>query len=212
MGIPVLIIGKSGSGKSASMRNFQKEEVGIINVVGKPLPFRNDLNVYNTDDYIKVKKTLIGATTNTIVIDDAGYLMTNSFMKGHSTSGSGNAIFAFYNKLADEYWGLITFVLNNLPADKVVYFMMHEDKDDDGEVKPKSLGKLLDGTVCLEGLFTIVLRCKTEKDKHLFGTKTDGLDVAKTPMGMFDSQYIDNDLKMVDDTIREYYGLKGEGK
>lgn len=194
------------------MRNFKKEEVGIINVIGKPLPFRNDLNASNTDDYARVKKILSGSSTNTIVIDDAGYMMTNSFMRGHSTEGSGKAIFTFYNKLADEYWGLITFVSKQLPSDRIVYFMMHEDKDDDGEIKPKSLGKLLDGTVCLEGLFTIVLRCKTEKDKYLFGTQTDGCDVAKTPMEMFAEQYIDNDLKMVDDTIREYYGLEGEKK
>ena len=100
-----------------------------------------------------------------------------------------------------------------MPADKIVYFMMHEDKNDFGDIKPKTIGKLLDEKVCLEGLFTIVLRCMTNgQGQHVFTTQTNGLDVAKSPMGLFDSIEIDNDLKAVDTAIREYYNIKQEGK
>lgn len=210
MGIPVLIIGKSGSGKSASLRNFQPGEVGIVNVLGKPLPFRNKLQAVQTDDYKKVYTAITKAKTDCIVIDDSGYLMTNQFMRGHSNTGAGNAIFTFYNDLGDQFWHLVRYVVENLPPQRVVYFMMHEDKNDFGDVKPKTIGKMLDEKVCVEGMFTIVLRSMLVNGKHVFRTQTDGMDVCKTPIGMFDADEIDNDLKMVDNAIREYYHLNEE--
>ena len=207
MGIPVLIIGKSGSGKSASLRNFQPGEVGIVNVLGKPLPFRNKLQAVQTDDYKKVYTAITKAKTDCIVIDDSGYLMTNQFMRGHSSTGAGNSIFTFYNDLGDQFWHLVRYVVENLPPKRVVYFMMHEDKNDFGDVKPKTIGKMLDEKVCVEGMFTIVLRSMLVNGKHVFRTQTDGMDVCKTPIGMFDADEIDNDLKMVDNAIREYYYL-----
>lgn len=210
MGIPVLILGRSGSGKSASLRNFQPGEVGIVNVLGKPLPFRNKLQAVQTDDYKKVYATITKAKTDCIVIDDAGYLMTNQFMRGHSSTGAGNSIFTFYNDLGDQFWHLVRYVVENLPPQRVVYFMMHEDKNDFGDVKPKTIGKMLDEKVCVEGMFTIVLRSMLVNGKHVFRTQTDGMDVCKTPIGMFDADEIDNDLKMVDNAIREYYYLNEE--
>lgn len=204
----VLIIGKSGAGKSASMRNFKKEEVGILNVLGKPLPFKNDLISLRTDDYVKIKSTIMKSTAKTIIVDDAGYLMTNQFMKGHANTGAGNAVFAFYNKIADSFWDLIQYVSNDIADDKTVYFMMHEDQNEFGAMKPKSIGKMLDEKVCIEGMFTIVLRSVKENGKYVFKTQSEGFDVAKSPMEMFKNMSIDNDLKMVDDTIREYYGIQ----
>ena len=210
MGIPVLILGRSGSGKSASLRNFQPGEVGIVNVLGKPLPFRNKLQAVQTDDYKKVYTAITKAKTDCIVIDDAGYLMTNQFMRGHSSTGAGNSIFTFYNDLGDQFWHLVRYVVENLPPQRIVYFMMHEDKNDFGDVKPKTIGKMLDEKVCVEGMFTIVLRAMLVNGKHVFRTQTDGIDVCKTPIGMFDVDEIDNDLKMVDNAIREYYYLNEE--
>lgn len=209
MGIPVLIIGKSGSGKSTSLRNFQPGEVGIVNVLGKPLPFRNKLASITTDDYAKVYSVLKNSKTDCLVIDDAGYLMTNHFMRGHAKGGSGNGIFSFYNDLGDQFWNLVRFVVDELPHKRIVYFMMHEDKNDMGDIKPKTIGKMLDEKVCVEGMFTIVLRCMMMNGKHIFKTQADGLDVCKSPMGMFESLEIDNDLKAVDTAIREYYYLNG---
>lgn len=207
MAIPVLIIGKSGSGKSASMRNCVGKSFSLINVLKKPLPFRGAIPTIQTDDYNYIMRAMQSSQAKSIVIDDAGYLITNHFMRGHSTAGKGNGVFALYNDLGDQYWKLVQFVVNSLPEDKIVYFMMHEDKNDFGDVKPKTIGKMLDEKVCLEGLFTIVLRCITDGDRHLFITQSADGAVSKSPMGMFSDLEIDNDLYMVDQTIREYYGF-----
>lgn len=212
MGFPVLIIGKSGSGKSTSLRNFKDNEVSVINVLGKPFPFRNKINSRTTDNYQKIKELITKTQINTIVIDDAGYLITNMFMKGHSTHGSGSEIFKFYNTVGDSFWDLIQYVVNSLPEKKIVYFIMHEEKNDFGDVKPKTVGKLLDEKVCLEGMFSIVFRAIKENGKHIFYTRSQGFDVSKTPMGMFENNEIDNDLKFVDETIRSYYELESRNK
>ena len=212
MARPVLIMGKSGSGKSASLRNFKPEEVDIVNVIGKELPFRNEFkNVFQTDDYAVVLAAIKKSSKPVVVVDDAGYLITNQFMKNHAVTGGGNAVFSLYNSLADNFWGLINATKAIPDPDKIVYFMMHEEKDDFGEVKPKTMGKLLNEKVCVEGLFTIVLRAEKSGDDYVFNTRTTGLDVTKSPIGMFENEKISNDLKAVDTTIREYYGMgKGE--
>lgn len=211
MGIGVLIIGKSGSGKSTSLRNFQKEDVGIVNVISKPLPFKNvnELKTVDTDNYADIKTVLEKSKAKSIVIDDAGYLITNQFMRKHANAGGGNAVFSLYNDIADSFWTL-TEVVKALPADKIVYFIMHEDKNDFGDIKPKTIGKLIDDKVCLEGLFSIVLRAKKVDKNYYFFTQSTENDVAKSPIGMFENLFIDNDLKNVDNIIREFYGIKGE--
>lgn len=212
MAIPVLIIGKSGSGKSASLRNFKEGEIGFINVLKKPLPFKNTFKKFESDDYKAIMNVLKVAKTNSIFIDDAGYLMTNQFMRGHSSAGSGNAIFTFYNTIGDNFWNLIQFIVNELPSEKIIYLSMHEDKNDFGDIKPKSIGKMLDEKVCIEGMFSIVIRSMFEDNKYRFKLKSDGLDVCKTPIDMFNETFIENDLKIVDKTIREYYNIENEPK
>ena len=216
MAIPVLIIGKSGSGKSTSLRTcVNNDNFNVINVLNKPFPFRGKIKSASTDDYSQVMKWLIQSPARSIVIDDAGYLITNMFMKGHANAGAGNAVFSFYNKIGDHFWNLIEFIKNSVPAEKIVYIIMHEDTDDFGNIRPKTIGKLLDEKVCIEGMFTIVLRCITENGKHYFVTQTTENDVAKTPVDMFKDVKIDNDLLLVDKTIRKYYDLsdtKAEAK
>ena len=208
MGKGVLIIGKSGSGKSTSLRNFKKEDVGIINVISKPLPFKNvnNLQTIDTDNYADVKTILEKSKAKSIVIDDAGYLITNQFMRKHSSVGGGNAVYNLYNDIADNYWNL-TEIVKKLPPDKIVYFIMHEDKNEFGDIKPKTIGKLIDDKVNLEGLFSIVLRAKKVDKNYYFFTQSTENDVAKSPMGMFEDLYIDNDLKKVDDIIRDFYNI-----
>ena len=207
MGIACLIIGKSGSGKSASLRNFNQNDVAVINVLGKPMPFRGQLKQIITDDYAFVINAMSKATRDAIVIDDAGYLITNQFMRGHGQTGAGNAVFQLYNQLAGNFWGLVS-MIQALPPEKRVYVMMHEDEHDSGTVKPKTIGKLLDEKVCVEGMFTICLRAIVQDGQHLFRTQTNGLDVAKSPIGMFAADEIDNDLAAVDAAIMDYYGIK----
>ena len=207
MAIPILIIGKSGSGKSASMRNLDPNRVALVNVLGKPLPFRGKFMQLVTDDYSKVAASITSApkkNRDIIIIDDAGYLITNMFMRGHSNTGAGNGVFSLYNTIGDRFWNLIE-VIRSEPSNARVYLMMHEDVNDFGQVRPKTIGKLIDEKVCLEGMFTICLRCMISDGKHVFRTQSDGSDVAKSPMGMFETFEIDNDLNMVDQKICEYY-------
>lgn len=207
MAIPILIIGKSGSGKSASMRNLDPNRVALVNVLGKPLPFRGKLTQVITDDYNKIAGCIASASNNgrdIIIVDDAGYLITNMFMRGHSNAGAGNGVFTLYNSIGDRFWNLIE-TIRAEPSNARVYLIMHEDMNDFGQVKPKTIGKLIDEKVCLEGMFTICLRCMISDGKHVFRTQSDGMDVAKSPMGMFEDLEIDNDLDYVDQKICEYY-------
>ena len=207
----VLIIGKSGSGKSASLRNFSAENIDVINVESKPLPFRNNFKTINTDNYREISKTIKDSKKKVIVVDDASYLLTNSFMRGHASQGGGNGMFNFYNQLADDFWKLVTW-LRSLDSEKIIYIIMHEQKNDFGDVKPKTIGKLLDDKVTIEGMFTIVLRSVYHDGGYYFRTHTDGFDVTKSPIGMFNVDEIDNDLFAVDKIIREYYGLLNKGE
>lgn len=207
MATPVLIIGKSGSGKSTSMRNcIDKEDWNLIRVLNKPLPFKGKINGWSTDDYQTVMKCLAQSKAKNIVLDDAGYLITNMFMTKHSSAGAGNGVFTLYNQIGDHFWNLIQYIVK-LPEDKIVYVIMHEDTNDFGQIKPKTIGKLLDEKVCIEGMFTIVLRCIEESGKHFFVTQSADGAVSKSPIGMFEDLTIDNDLLIVEKAIREYYEI-----
>lgn len=208
MACPVLIIGKSGSGKSTSMRNcVGNDNWNLIKAINKPLPFKGKISSACTDDYKMIMAGLAKSQAANIVIDDAGYLITNMFMKGHSSTGGGNSVFELYNKIGDNFWNLITFITERLPDEKIVYMMMHEEQNDFGAIKAKTIGKLLDDKVCIEGMFTIVLRCVEENGKHIFVTQSADGAISKSPMGMFDSLTIDNDLLLVEKAIRDYYEL-----
>lgn len=209
MAIPVLIIGKSGSGKSASMMNLDPSKTALISVLGKPLPFKGKFDQVVTDDSAKIIGIVKAAKRNIIVVDDVGYTMTNMFMRDHAAGGGGNAVFSLYNNIGDKFWNMIEAV-RKIPEDKRVYFIMHEEQNDFGNVRPKTIGKMIDEKVCLEGMFTICLRCIVSNGKHVFRTQSDGLDVAKTPIGMFDDLEIPNDLAMVDKAICDYYEIGGK--
>lgn len=208
--VPILLIGKSGTGKSTSLRNFENEDIAVINVLGKQLPFKSKIkNIITTDNYATVIANIKATSRKTIVIDDAGYLITNQFMRTHSKGGGGNAVFAVYNELADNFWKLVN-EIKTIDGGKTVYFIMHEDTDENGNIKPKSIGKLLDDKVCIEGMFTVAIRSMFKDGKYIFRTKTDGNDIVKAPLGMFEEEEVDNDLKEVDKIIREYYELDKE--
>ena len=207
--VPILLIGKSGSGKSTSLRNFKKDEVAVINVLGKPLPFRSDIKAVKLDDYDNILNQIKMTKKDVIVIDDANYLITNEFMEKSSIRGYDK-----YNEIANHFFELINGI-KNIEGGKTVYLIMHEDTDEEGNVKPKTIGKLLDDKVNIQGMFTICIRAMYENGKYVFRLKTNGQDCVKTPFGMFDTDEMDNDLKAFDNVVREYYGLnntESEGK
>lgn len=211
MAEPILVYGKSGSGKSRSLKNFAEDEILFVNVINKRLPFKNKFKFEaKTRNYETIKSQLSKMPCKIAVIDDAGYLMTNTFMSGHSNPKGGGSTFDLFNTIGDEFWNLILFIKNELPEDVRVYFLMHEISNDIGEVKIRTIGKLLDEKVCIEGMFTVCLHCLTSGDRHYFRTQGGANDIAKSPEEMFALE-IENDLKFVDNTICEYYGFgKGE--
>ena len=196
-----MIYGQSGTGKSTSLRNFKPEDVCIVNVSGKPLPFKSKHKTFNTDDYMAIDAAIKKAPAKSIVIDDATYLMTGEYMRTAKVTG-----YQKYTDMALNYYTLVK-AASALPADKIVYFMGHSDTDANGNEKFKTIGKMLDEKVTLEGMFTIVLKTVVTDGKYQFSTRNSGQDTVKTPLGMFNDVLIDNDLAMVDKTIREYYGI-----
>ena len=201
MGIPVLILGSSGSGKSTSLRNFNENEIGIFNVAGKPLPFRKKLPKFDNATYNVILQGLSNPKLKTYVIDDSQYLMAFESFDHAKETGYGK-----FTNMALNFKNLITYIMVKTPPDVIVYFLHHVETDENGRLKAKTLGKMLDNQLTVEGLFTIVLLCQVEGSEHFFITNSDGTNPAKSPMEMFEPR-IDNDLKMVDETIREYYEL-----
>lgn len=203
MAIPVMIIGESGSGKSRSLKNFKKGEISVFNVSGKIFPFKADFNSIKTDNYQVICQGLEKTQSPSIAIDDSTYLMTNEFMRHANEKG-----FEKFTNMASNFWNLIQFVINRLPENKIVYFLGHVETDMSGKEKFKTIGKLLDEKITLEGLFTIVLKTVVKDGVYSFATQTNGLDTVKSPEGMFNSLLIDNDLKKVDEAIRSFYGIE----
>jgi len=203
MGIPVMILGESGTGKSASLRNFSQDEIGVINVCGKPLPFRNQIKDLKTDNYMAIEKALKASSKKAAVIDDCQYLMANEYMRQAKVTG-----YQKFTDIAQNFWTLVQVVIRELPEDVIVYFLGHIERDANGNEKFKTIGKMLDEKITVEGMFTIVLKTSVQEGQYLFATRNNGSDTVKSPIGLFDEPYIDNDLKAVDTAIREYYEIK----
>lgn len=199
--VPVLLLGQSGSGKSTSMRNFTKNEIAVINVLGKPLPFKSDIKAPKIDKYETILEQIKMTKKKTIVIDDANYLITNEFMNKSSVKG-----FDKYNEMGNNFFNLINGI-KNIKGGKTVYLIMHEDIDENGNIKPKTIGKLLDDKVNIQGMFTVCIRSMFDNGNYIFRLKTSGQDCVKTPFGMFENDTMENDLKEFDKVVREYYEL-----
>lgn len=198
-----MVLGASGSGKSTSLRNFQADEIGIFNVASKPLPFRGGLKKVDKASYALITKVLKDNKLRCYAIDDSQFLMVFDEFNRAKEVG--------YQKFTDfalNFYNLVQTVINDTSPDTVVYFLHHTEIDDFGHVKAKTVGKMIDNKLTLEGMFSVVLLCGTDGKEHWFETQSDGVNTAKTPLDMFDKNRIDNDLKMVDSTIREYWGLK----
>lgn len=198
-----MILGESGTGKSASLRNFSQDEIGVINVCGKPLPFRNQIKDLKTDNYMAIEKALKASSKKAAVIDDCQYLMANEYMRQAKVTG-----YQKFTDIAQNFWMLVQVVIRELPEDVIVYFLGHIERDQNGNEKFKTIGKMLDEKITVEGMFTVVLKTSIQDGRYLFSTRNSGNDTVKSPIGLFDESYIDNDLKAVDTAIREYYEIK----
>ena len=216
MAIPVLVEGRSGSGKTYSIKNFQPDEIGVISVEKGRLPFRTQIKTVripetfqdvktnaqlNAAKYSWIQMVIKSAKCKAVIIDDSQYLLVNELFDRSKEKGYDK-----FTDMAANFRSLIHFV-NNLPEDdKIVYFLHHTESDTDGREKAKTIGRMLDEKLVLEGCFDIVLYCADQR----FYTQANGQSSAKTPEDMFESIEMPNDLKAVDTAIREYYGLGGD--
>lgn len=217
MSLPVLIMGRSGSGKTYSLKNFQPGEIGIISVEKGRLPFRSELKVVripafeksadaknaaaaNSAKYAWLMRTIEKSKVPSIAIDDSQYLMANEMFDRVYEKG-----YEKFTNIAANFRNLVHFVNDLEDENKIVYFLHHSELDSDGREKVKTIGKMLDEKLTVEGCFDIVLFCQD----HKFFTQANGQSTAKSPEGMFDLE-IPNDLKAVDQAIREYYGMGAE--
>ena len=205
MGNLIMILGKSGSGKSTSLRNFAPDEVGVFSVAGKRLPFRSELPVLMNATYQQCADALMKNKRRCYVLDDVGYLMQFENFARARESG-----YAKFTEMAQNFQLLLSWAAHT-DEDTNVYFLMHPDVDDAGREKPKSIGRMLDEKLCIEGLFPIVIDAEARVDEkgethYVFVTRNDGHNLAKVPMGMLPPT-MDNDLKAVDTAIREFWGM-----
>ena len=203
MGVPVLIIGASGSGKSRSIKGLKPEEVGIFSVEKGRLPFKGDYKVKTRATYKDIASIFKDPKLKRYVIDDSQFLMVNALFDRAKEVGYGK-----YTDFALDFRNLVHNVNYLLPDDVVVYFLHHTETDPNtGKVKAKTVGKMIDQYLTLEGCFDIVLLAEVDGEGHHFVTQSDGMTTAKSPEGMFSDLKIPNDLGAVDKAIREYWGL-----
>ena len=201
MGIPVLILGESGSGKTFAIKNMDPEKVGVFLVEKPRLPFRKQFRTCQNASYYTIMKALADPKLKQYVIDDSQYLLVNEFFDRAGETG-----YQKFTDMALNFRNLIHFVISKAQEDVIVYFLHHTDTDSNGRIKAKTIGRMLDEKLTVEGCFDIVLRTSVDTDGHWFLTQSNGQDTVKSPEEMF-PQKIPNDLALVDSTIREYYGL-----
>ena len=217
MSIACMVLGQSGTGKTTSLRNMNPAEVLLIQAVKKPLPFRAkgwgpctkgtpEGSTIVTDN----AQTIVGAMQRThkpiIIIDDFQYILANEFMRRVLDNETGNAAFAKYNEIARNAWDILM-CAGKLPDSTRVYILAHTQEDDNGRIKAKTIGKLLDEKITLEGLLTIVMRTAVINGQYLFSTQNSGSDTVKTPLDMFADEHIPNDLAAIDQIITDYYAI-----
>lgn len=197
----VLIVAKSGTGKSSSLRNLKKEEAGVILCSGKELPFNNDLVAFVPKNYPEVVAAIKGSKTPIVVIDDVNYLMSFEEMARVSESGYGK-----FTVMAKNLFDVFKAIIDK-ESDQTFYVTAHAEEREDDQLKVKTTGKMLSEKIVLEGLTNILLTCEIVDDEFVFKVRTDGTGV-KSPLGMFDKPTVPNDLKIVDAAIRKFYAKK----
>lgn len=206
MGLPILILGESGSGKTYSIKNFEPDEVGIFAVEKSILPFKKAFKIAKHATYETIMTCFkSGTKLKTYIIDDSQYLLVNEMFDKAKDTGYGK-----FTDIALHFRNLIHYINHQLPDDVIVYFLHHSETDSNtGKIKAKTVGKMLDNQLTVEGCFSIVLLASVEGAEHYFITQSDGYTTAKSPEGMFEAR-IPNDLKAVDTAVREYYSIESE--
>lgn len=203
MAIGVLVLGESGTGKTFSISSFKENEVKILSVAKQILSFRGKYEIVKTPTADDVIREMRNTSKKNIVIDDFQYILGLPMMRRIGEKGWDK-----FNDISQPYADVLD-AINGLPDDTIVYFLSHTETAEDGKTKIKTIGKALDKYITIEGLFMIVLGTHVIDQKYFFTTQNNGNNTVKTPYGMFDNMYIPNDLKYVEDKIRNYYYMDG---
>lgn len=214
MSIGTLLLGDSGTGKSASMRNLDPAKTLLIQSIKKPLPFKSkgwgllskqnkDGSLYVTDQSEQITRLINGTSKKIIVIDDWQYILANEYMRRANETG-----FSKFTDIGRHAWDVLNAACN-ADDDKRVYILCHTDTDEHGTTRAKTIGKLLNEKITVEGMFSIVLRTSVMDGSYQFSTKNNGSDTVKSPIGLFETDFIDNDLQMIDQQITSYYEIEG---
>lgn len=211
----ILIIGESGTGKSTSIETLDPNETFIIQVINKPLPFRGYKKSYplktKTDagnrviagDYNSIAKAFqiceIDKKIKNVIVDDFQYVLSDEYIRKATEKG-----FDKFTIMAQNYYNILK-LAQRMREDLNIIFLSHSETKDDGTTKIKTIGKLLDDKITIEGLFTIVLNTRVEDGNYYFETQNNGFNTSKSPKGMFDSFRIPNDLQYVITKVNEYF-------
>lgn len=211
MSIAAFILGESGTGKSTSMRSMNPAETLLIQAIKKPLPFRSSGwkylskeggNILVCDQSAQIIAAMHKTQRQIIVIDDFQYILANEFMRRTDERG-----FDKFTDIGKHAWDILC-AASSLPDHVRVYILSHTETSESGRVKAKTIGRMLDEKITIEGMFSIVMRTSIINGQYLFSTKNNGSDTVKTPLGLFDADHIDNDLAAVDAAIVDYYKLQ----
>lgn len=211
----ILVLAKSGSGKTTSLRNLNPDEVMVIQPRKKRLPFphehwklwdkeKSSGSIFQTNTFDGVKAVLgkmndVGKKV--VIIDDFVYIMAQRVMNDIDIKG-----FDKWTELAADFNDLTNYI-ESLNPDMRVYILTHIDVNDLGQIKMKTAGKLIDNLLTPEGMYTIVLGMSKTDSGSFFITNGSTMDPYKSPMGMFAEKQIPNDLKVVDDRICEFWHI-----
>lgn len=215
MSYATLILGQSGTGKSTSLRNLDPNKVLLIQAISKPLPFRSadwkpigkdSGTVFVCDNASTIVKAMERTDREIIIIDDFQYIMSNDFMKDITKDLKGNSVFQRFNEIAYNAWSIFD-KATKLASHKRIYILAHTQENEYGDTRIKTIGKLCDEKIVLEGMVTTVLQTTVINQQYKFLTQNNGKNTVKSPMGMFTEEHIDNDLAFVDKTICDYYGI-----
>jgi len=195
----IFVLGHPGTGKSSSLRTLKKDEAGYISVTGKELPFKTDLKPVVANSIPKVKELIVKSQKPIIVVDDVNYLFTFQVF-GRSQEKDQ---FQVFRDIGNDFYQLVE-AITNKDTDQNIYLFGHIELNDKNLVQLKTAGKTIRDNIAPEGLTNIVFESVVDLSDFVFRVKSDGSGV-KSPMDMFDSETIPNDLKVINDKINAYY-------
>lgn len=195
----IFVLGHPGTGKSSSLRNFKKDEVGYISITGKELPFKTDLKPVRASGIREVTSMIVKSKKPIIIVDDVNYLFTYQVFGRVGEKDQ----WAVFKDIGNDFFQLVKAIIDK-PTDQNIYLFGHIELNDERLVQLKTAGNTIRNNIAPEGLTNIVLEAVNDLGEFVFKVRSDGTGV-KSPIDMFEDKTVPNDLKVVNDQINKYY-------